>query len=77
MARDTMEEDRLPAGIRKEVRGLGHLLDCPARSFHRHDEPVHTRFPDDFRLLEIFGIVAVNRRERDDRLDPLPCNQLS
>jgi hypothetical protein len=71
MAGNTVEKEGLPAAIRQQVGCPGQLLDCAAGSFHRHNQPVHTRFVDDFRLFDVFGVVAIDRRQRDDRLDPL------
>jgi hypothetical protein len=69
MAGDAMEKDRLKRGIREQIRGLGHLFHCCARPEHRHDLPSDARFRDDFRLVDVFRIRGVYRREGHDCVD--------
>jgi len=62
MAGHAMEEDRLAIGIGQQVGGFEHLLDRRLRPVHRHEEPVNSRLGHDFRLADILGIVAIDRR---------------
>ena len=71
MAGDAVEKDRLPSRIGQQVGRLGHLLEGRPRPAHRHNDPAHSRLVDDLGLTDILGIVAIDRRQRHDRLDPL------
>jgi hypothetical protein len=72
MAGDAMEEDRLAARVGHEVGRLGHLLERRPRPAHRHDHPRDPRVADHPRLADVLGIVAIDRRQGDDRPDLLP-----
>ena len=74
MSGDAVEKDRLSTDIRQEVGCLSHLLEGRPRPAHRHNQPVHSRLTDDFGLSDVLGIVAIDRRQRHDRLDPLTGN---
>ena len=69
---DTMEEDGTPRGVRQQVRRLRHLLQRRPRPAHRHDDPPRAGPTHHLLLVHILGIVAIDGRQRDDRLDPLP-----
>lgn len=68
---DAVEEDRLPAGVGQQVRRLGHLGQGRPRAAHRHEDPVDSRLAHDSRLGDVLRIVAIDRRQGDDRADPL------
>ena len=74
MSGDAVEKDRLALGIRQQVGRLGHLLEGRSRPAHRHNKPAHSGFFDDFGLPNVLGIVAIDRCQRHDRLDPLTGN---
>ncbi len=74
MACDAMKENGLSLRVGHEIGRHGHLLQRRARSAHRYDDPLDARSAHHSRLADILGIVAIDRRERDNRPDPLSSN---
>ena len=72
MPGDAMEEDGTPRGVRQQIRRLRHLLQRRPRPAHRHDDPPRAGPTHHLPLVHVLGIVAVDGRQRDDRLDPFP-----
>jgi hypothetical protein len=71
MSRDTVEKDRLTPRISQQVGSLSHLFEGGRRPAHLYEEPAYPQFRYDLRLTDVLGIVAIDRRQRHDRLDPL------
>ena len=56
---------------------MGHLLERRPRTAHRHDDPVDAGPVHNLRLAHVLGIVAIDRRQGHDRLDPLAGDELT
>ena len=71
MPRYAVKENWLEARIGEQVGCLDHLVERCSRPAHRHKQPVHTCVGNHFRLADVLRVIAVDRCQRHDRLDPL------
>jgi hypothetical protein len=74
MASHTMKEDGLTTRVREQIGRQAHLFNRRLRTSHRDQDPIDAGCRHNLCLREIFAIVAIDGREREDRLDPLPGN---
>ena len=75
VAGDAVEKTGCRAGSASRSAASAIWSSVARRPAHRHDDPVDARPVHDLRLADVLGIVAVDRREGDDRLDPLACDE--
>ncbi len=74
MSRNAMKENRLQRGICHQIRRFRHLCLSRLGRPDRDDDPLHPGFAHNACLIDILGIIDIDRRQRDDRFDSLTLN---
>jgi hypothetical protein len=74
---NAMKKDWLQRPVCDQVGRFGELLERGGRPSHRHNNPAHSHFEHDPRLIDIFRVILIDRCERDDRADMFAFNDSS
>lgn len=74
MSPDAMKVDRLEASVHRQVGRDRQLFESRRGAAHRHDDPADSFPLHQPLLVKVFGIISVDRGERQQGLYPFASN---